>query len=139
MSERVMLSARVPEELKQLVDSDQRDNQEVIRAALWREFGGERKAALERRIEEKERRVSLIESEKNERERELQEEKQELQALKTKLTSQEKQREKKMRDTLEKLEKTPWKPDNAAIQTNAEDLDMTPQELIAELEDYHAE
>jgi chromosome segregation ATPase len=41
--------------------------------------------------------------------------------------------------TLERLETVPWKEDNPAIKTNAEDLGMEPHELINELEDYHAE
>jgi len=88
MTEEVMLSGRVPKELKELVDADRRDNQEVLRAALWREFGGERRADIERRIEEKERRVSMIRSEKNERQRELEREQSELEALQTKLNTE---------------------------------------------------
>jgi septal ring factor EnvC (AmiA/AmiB activator) len=83
--DRCMLSARVPEELKELVDVDPRTNQEIVEAALWREFGGEKKGSLERRIEEKKRRESIIESEKNERDRELQEVRKERKALEEKL------------------------------------------------------
>lgn len=81
--EMVMLSGRVPESLKRLVDADERNNQEVLRAALWREFGGERKAALERRLEEQRDRVSLIERQRNERQRELEDEQDELERIKT--------------------------------------------------------
>lgn len=139
MSDMCMLSARVPEELKQLVNADRRDNQEVVRAALWREFGGERKSDLERRLEEKENRVSMIKREKNERERELEREQNELEALRSKLEAVSSFDEKQREETLEKLETVPWKEDNPAIKTNAEDLDMEPHELIAELEDYYAE
>jgi len=137
--EMVMLSGRVPEELKELVDADRRDNQEIMRAALWREFGGERQADIDRRIEEKERRISMIKSEKNERERELEREQSELDALKSKRNSEQKEQQAQLEQALDTLESVPWKPDNPAIQTNADDLDMTPEELIAELEDYHAE
>lgn len=140
MSEDVeMLSARVPEELKQLVNADGRNNQEVVRAALWREFGGERKSDLERRLEEKENRIAMIQREKNERERELDREQQEAEALRSKLEAVSSFDEKQRQETFETLETVPWEPDNPAIQTNADDLDMTPEELIAELEDYHAE
>lgn len=80
----VMLSARVSPELKRFVDADERDNQDIIRAALWREFGGEKKAALDRRIEEIEQRVSVVKREKNERQRELEGLQDDLQALKAK-------------------------------------------------------
>ena len=83
--ETVMLSARVSPELKRFVDADERDNQEVIRAALWQEFGGEKKAALDRRIEEVETRISVIKREKNERERELEELSSDLESLKAKM------------------------------------------------------
>jgi len=137
--EMVMLSGRVPGELKELVDADRRNNQEILRAALWREFGGERQADIERRVEEKERRVSMIQSEKNERERELEREQKELAALREKLNSEEKEQQVRRQEAFDVLENVPWNPDNPAIQTNADDLDMTPEELIAELEDYYAE
>jgi len=133
------LVAEIPGDLKRLVDADERTNKEIVEAALWREFGGERKAALDRRIEEKERRVSMIQSEKNERERELEEERQELEALKAKRENKQSRREREIKDTLEQLDSVPWEPDNPAIQTNADDLGMEPSELIDRLEDYHAE
>jgi len=134
-----MLSGRVPEELKELVDADRRDNQEVLRAALWREFGGERKADIERRIEEKERRVSMIKSEKNERERELEREENELHALRKKLEAEEQEQDAQLEQALEALSDVPWEESNPAIQKRAEELDMDPEALIAELEDYYAE
>jgi len=131
--ELVMLSGRVPEELKQLVDADPRDNQEVLRAALWREMGGERMASLERRIEEKQNRINMIEREKNERERELEEERDELEALKLKLEQEQEQENELMQDVKEKLENVPLKPDNPGVQAQAERVDMTPEELIKEV------
>lgn len=130
------LVAEIPEELKKLVDADQRTNKEVVQAALWREFGGERKAAIDRRIEEKERRVSMIESEKNERQRELEQERQELEALKTKrekVESEKRQQQNELAEVKEKLADAPKDPDNPAIQKYAGELDMTPEELIDEL------
>jgi chromosome segregation ATPase len=82
--EKERLVAEIPPELKTLVDADQRTNKEVVEAALWREFGGERLGSLERRIEEKKDRVNMIEREKNERKRELKQEQEELEALQAK-------------------------------------------------------
>lgn len=92
----IMLSARVPPELKRFVDADERDNQDVIRSALWREFGGEKKAALDRRIEEIENRISIVEREKNERDREVEDLKSDLESLLAKRDTVESKEESKM-------------------------------------------
>lgn len=136
--EKERLVAEIPAELKELVDTDRRDNREVVQAALWREFGGERLSALDRRIEEKERRVSMIKSEKNERERELQQEQQELEALQKKREERVNREEEALKEAMDILESVPWQKDNPAIQNHAEELDMTPEDLINQLEDYHA-
>jgi len=132
-----MFSGRVPEELKQLVDADPRDNQEVLRAALWREMGGERMASLDRRIEEKKNRIGMIEREKNERERELQEEQDELEALEKKREKMEEQESELMQDVKEKLENVTLEPDNPGVQAQAERVDMEPTELIEEIKDAY--
>lgn len=136
--DRVMLSGRVPNELKQLVDADERTNQEVLEAALWREFGGQRKGAVERRIEEQKRKISLIESERNERDRELEEERQTLEALKEKHTAIEQREESQkelMQDVIDKCTGIPNDPTNPAIKKQAGRVGMTPEELIDELPD----
>lgn len=131
MSEdRVVLAARVPEELKDLVDADTRTNQDVIEAALWREFGGERLGALERRIEEKKRRISTIESERNERERELEQERKELEALQSKLETQKESTDKTRRVLLRKLKRVPDDPEHPLVQDVADELDISPEEAI---------
>ncbi len=58
-------------DLKRLVDADARTNKEVTHAALWREFGGERKAAIDMRIEHMERREQMVLSEMEDLEEEL--------------------------------------------------------------------
>jgi chromosome segregation ATPase len=130
----VMLSGRVPEELKELVDADPRANQEVIKAALWREMGGERKASLDRRIEEKENRIQMIKREKNEREREILEEEDALEALKTKRNKMESKQSELWEDVEEKLENVPLKPDNPGVKAQADRVDMKPEELIEEIQ-----
>lgn len=84
MSDEERLVAEIPSELKELIDADKRTNKEIVTAALWREFGGERRAVIDRRIEEKKRRISMRESERNEREREINELQDELEALEKK-------------------------------------------------------
>jgi len=134
--DRVMMSGRVPEELKRLVDADQRDNQEVLEAALWREFGGQRKGAVERRIEEQKRKISLIESERNERERELEDERQTLEALKEKHDAIEQRQESEqemLQEAIEKCEGLSRDPENPGIKEQARKIGMTPEEFVDEL------
>lgn len=135
-----MLSARIPSELKRLVDVDGRTNQQVVEAALWREFGGERKAAIERRIEEKENRINIIEREKNERKRELEQENAELEALKVKRDKIEGKEDKQHEAAIRKCERVPANPTNPLIQKEADNVGMTPEEFAREVaEEYNKE
>lgn len=138
MSEGVMLSARVPEELKDLVDADGRANQEVVRAALWREFGGERKSDIQRRIEEKENRVSMIRREKNERDRELEREQNELEALRSKLDAVEQQGgqiESELDEILDQMETegTHYYPNNGDVTSLATEAGTDAADIIHRL------
>lgn len=135
--EMVMLSGRVPTNLKALVDADERDNQEVLRAALWREFGGERKSDLERRIEEKDKRIDIVIDELGEREDELAELKKERDALESKLDEKEQEesaQQKLIEKAREALDGANMSPENPAVENWAKKADLTPEELIEELE-----
>lgn len=59
----VELFTRIPEELKDLVDADSRANKEVVKAALWSEFGGRKKSALEAKKQHKLEQLQAIEKE----------------------------------------------------------------------------
>ena len=131
-----MLSFRVPPELKELVDADPRNNQEIGQAALWREFGGERLGAIERQIEEKRKRVQLVEREKENRESELQELKKEIEALEDKADAVEETEQTTFEDAREALEGVPRNPDNPGIQNWADKLGMTANILIDKLEEH---
>lgn len=63
----------IPPELHRLVNADARNNGEVAKAALWREYGGEKKGALEQRVEEIEDREENIKNEIQNRKDELEE------------------------------------------------------------------
>ena len=54
--------AEVPSDLKRLVDADKRTNKEVVEAALWNEFGGRKKSALEAKKEHKKDQLKAIEA-----------------------------------------------------------------------------
>jgi len=83
--ERVMLSARVPAELKRMVDADRRNNQEVLEAALWREFGGKKKGLIETQIDRKAEQLDSITSERDELDSEASRLRTELEALRQRL------------------------------------------------------
>lgn len=127
------LVAEIPAELKDLVDADRRTNKEIVKAALWREFGGERKGSLQRRIEEKERRISMIESERNERDREIEQERQELEALRAKKEKAQSEKERLLAKARDALEDTPKDAENPAIVEWGDRIDMTPKKLLEEL------
>jgi len=130
------LVAEIPEELKRLVDADRRANKEAVIAALWREYGGDKMGALDRRIEETKQRISMVERERNERERELEELREDLKALEAKRDTVESERESEeetLQDAIDKAKKAPRDPSNPAIQTQAKRVGMTPEEFLAEL------
>jgi len=131
--EEEMLSARVPSELKDLVDADSRSNQEVVRSALWSEFGGKRKGDLESRLNEKEKRMTLVQEEKKSRESELSELEKEANAIRKKLRKVENEEQSKLEDAKETLDGVPKHPENEAIQTWADKIGITPEELIEKL------
>ena len=136
MSDREMLGVRVPDDLKALVDADDRTNQEIVEAALWREYGGERQSALERRIEEKKRRISMIESERNERNRELNEMQDELEALESKLDATESVEERTISEAVETFtreEIVRMEPDHAPAQHWADKADVDPAVFVDRL------
>lgn len=63
-SDKTMFSGRIPDELKSLVDADNRPNQEILRVALWREFGGQRQSELQTRLKHKRAQLEELEAER---------------------------------------------------------------------------
>lgn len=139
---RERLVAEIPTELKELCETDRRSIREIVEAALWREFGGERKAALERRIEEKRRRISMIESERNERNRELEELRDELTALETKQENTTTVAEEVIAEALETFtaqEIRRMEPDHAPAEHWAGKADLDPETFVDRFKTAHAE
>ena len=131
------LVAEIPAELKALVDADQRTNKQIVESALWREFGGERQGAIERRIDEKERRISILKSERNEREREIQEHKDQLSALQSKLGDMDSKERQERERVLNKAKYVPADPTHPFVKDRCDDIGMTPEQLAREIADYH--
>jgi DNA repair exonuclease SbcCD ATPase subunit len=140
MTDREMLSVRVPTELTELVRTDRRTNQEVVEAALWREFGGRRQGAAERRLEEIERRKSIVRDERDSRDEELsklQEEASRVKSLMAELESEEERENERKTRIVQRLRQIPpgqRGKDNPAIQNRAEDLGIPISDLLDELE-----
>jgi beta-phosphoglucomutase-like phosphatase (HAD superfamily) len=134
------LVAEIPRELKMLVDADRRTNKEVVEAALWTELGGQKQAAIERRIEEKKRTKTNLETQRNEREREIEELKEEIGGLEELLEETLSQREQQRIQAIRQVELTSLASvDEPIIETSEDELqelaegaDMTVTELKTE-------
>jgi len=53
VSDKSQVKVYLPDELHQLLNADSRSNSEAVEAALWSEFGGRKKSALEAKKESK--------------------------------------------------------------------------------------
>lgn len=127
--DRVMLSVRVPAQLKAFVDADERSNQDVVEVALLREFGGEKNARVEQRIDEIERRISNVRSERNDRDRELEELKQEKERMLEAKDRTDDMRTEYATTCAEKLAYLPDSADNPAVENWADKANMDSQEF----------
>jgi len=147
MSDKVQTKVYLPPDVKAMLDADPRSNSEIVESALITEFGGEKTSALQRRVEEKERRLSNLKGERNERDREIRELKDELSGMRQKLENAQEVREKQVREAVDKLTvkelQSVTEPivatDRDVMESLADDLDMTAEELQTKaIEDYKA-
>lgn len=127
------LVAEIDGGLKELVKSDPRTIKEIVESSLEREFQTAENAAIQRRIDEQRQRITTLEREINDRESELARARDELKRLESVLEKSANQKETKLSKAREKLSKTPKDTDNPAIQHWADELNMTPEDLINEL------
>lgn len=133
MSEKKQVKVYLPQEQYEMLSRRQESNSEIVESALWAEFGGRKKEALERRIEELDNRITSTLTEKNEREREIEKYKDEKETLLNKLEEIEEQETELMQDVRKKLENVPLEPDNPGVQAQAKRVEMEPEELIKEV------
>lgn len=127
------LVAEIDGTLKDRAKADPRTIKEIVEASLQREFSTAETAAVERRIDERKQRIQTLEREINERKRELAEERDELARLESQLEHHENGVSAQLAEARKALEGTPKEPENPAIQKWAQDLGMTPDELLEEL------
>jgi septal ring factor EnvC (AmiA/AmiB activator) len=128
------LVAEIDARLKARTKADPRTIREVVERALEHEFATGETAAIERRIDEKKQRIQTLEREINERERELAAERDELARLESQLDEFETERELQLEAARDALENTPRHPDNPAVKNWADDLGMTPTQLLEVLD-----
>jgi len=130
-----MLSVRVPKQLKELVDADRRSNQDVVEASLWAEFGGEPATAIERQIEETEKRICVVEEERDTRDSELEELRERLDELKRRKEAADESKSVNGEELYRKVRQVPKEPDHPLVQDVAEELDKEPTAVIQEAYD----
>lgn len=124
------LIADIPSELKRLVDADSRTIKSVVQSALWSEYGGHRKGALETRIEEQQNRIAMIEAEIDDRRQELATERQKLESLQAKLDRDRTYVDDVVEEAAEVLQPHQLTADNAALRDRAEKVDLTPEQFL---------
>jgi chromosome segregation ATPase len=130
MTDKVQTKVYLPPDVKALLDADERSNSDVVESALVAEYGGEKKAAIERRVEEKERRIATIESERNERQREIDELRDEIESLKQQQEHAEKAQQQIVEEAVQQLNIHPDEGhDNPAAEHWADKANMTPREF----------
>jgi len=138
MSDEVMMGVRLPRELKNLVDADSRTNQEVVRAALWREFGGRKKSALEAKKEHKLQQLEAIKAEIESERDDLERVRQEVEAIDSQIEKVEANAvayEDFLGDVLDDLEHGGLKHLTAEVLQNRdgyEQLDTPPAEMLTD-------
>jgi chromosome segregation ATPase len=85
MTDKTQVKVYLPSELHKRLKADPRTNSKAVKDALKTEFQTEDEAAVRRRIDEKERRISNVKSERNSRNQELERLQNELESLKQQL------------------------------------------------------
>jgi len=127
------LVADVDSNLKSRAKADPRSIKEIVNQALEREFSTAETAAVERRIDEKETRITNLQREINEREREMAKVQDELGRLRQQLENYTDHRQDQLDEARDALEGVDADPENPAVKNWAGKLGMTPVELVEEL------
>lgn len=139
----MMLSARVPEELKRRVDTDRRANQDVVETALIEHYGTRDKTAIEMRIENKRAELKAARETLSSEQENVEELVREIERLKKRKENELSREEKQERNVwlraldnispppLSHIDEETWTPDpnDNAVQAYANELDMDPKEF----------
>jgi len=144
MSDKSQVKVYLPKELHELLNADQRNNSEVVESALWREFGGKRKAVAEVQLEQKEKQLGAVRSEKDELETEESRLSQQVTALRERVNGLE-DTEKELDTDLDEL-LTHLEDSGQHVWPNAENVrdlatahNTDPEDIIVQLKERAAE
>jgi len=132
------LVAEIDGELKELVKSDPRTIKEIVESSLNREFQTSENAAIQRRLDEKKQRKATLQREINERQAELAEVTDEINRLKSLLERQEEKEDSRLSEAVDALSNKPpsvLQPDSQPVQYWADELAMAPENLIAKIKE----
>ena len=133
MSEKVQTKVYLPERTKSLLDKTQRSNSELVAEAIELNFGSEDVARIERRIEEKKRENSELQSQVNERLREIEENNEEIERMEQRLQTIHEQQNRELEMVLEDAKLIPADPANHFVQKNADEIGLNPEELAEKI------
>lgn len=125
----VLVGVRIPKELKNHLDSDHRPNQKVVTDALRRELGDEEQVRIKQKLEELDRRIVNIQSEKSKRERKLEELTEERGRLEKLQQEKEDRREQYAEDCLDAIGHLPDDPANPAVDNWADKAGIDNEEF----------
>lgn len=138
MSEKEQFASYLPGELKERLDVDPRPNTEILEAALWTEFGGHSQEAIERRKQEKKRRIHTIEEEIESRKQEIADLKREIAKL-NRLETEEEQAQEQIDETVRELAAMEVTADasDPAVVKHAKPLSISASKLASLLADHY--
>jgi len=134
MSEKEHISATVDSDVKAYLSQDSINTSGLINKLVKKHMNGAdsseemlklRKSQLESQVKQlKSQQESVVE---------------ELELVNSELETLQSEKEDRYQEALDALEHVPWKESNPAIQKQADEVGMSPETLIEELEDYYAE
>ena len=140
MTDKVQKKVYLPKSIAELLDAHPRTNSDVATSALKAYLRSGELEEVDRRLDELQRRESVVKDERNERERELErisDERESLKKRRERIEEVQQSEQKQLERTIEELVESnvARDPDNEAIKTSAKKLDMAPEELLDELPD----
>ena len=127
------LVADIDSELKELLKTDPRSIKNIVESSLQREFQTEENAAIRRRIDEQNQRITTLQREINDREDELAKATDELARLENLIKRQEEKQQDKFSKAVDILSDKPpgmLKEDSQKVQFWADELGITSGALI---------
>lgn len=130
MSEEDTIVAEIPQELKKLVDADERYNYEVVEAALWREFGGSRDAAVDRQIEYLEQQLVVIDNAIEDLKDDRRKVEKKLEPLRHAKGDREAFIQTVLQEAEERLQPQMLQPDNVVVEELANKVDLSPEQFL---------